>query len=263
MASTQLIAVKKTAKVASLAWRPPTQAASRARSSAATPTLTGAKTMCAPATSRSMFSTIITLRKMAAAAARPVAAATPAPSRPRIRLDRHRKQRRALLGLRLRLDRPVDHAAEIDDRNLQDDQQENGFPDHPVSVRDARIGTAAGNSHLPGRDRSFGPQILLQPLQQFAQERELPSAEAGPQAAVEVDRRVEQLLIDRSAFLGRFDAHCAPVGDTAGPRDQACPLEGVEMPGQRRALDSERQSQIVLRSPPVALEGAENQPGRE
>ena len=73
------------------------------------------------------------------------------PRWPRLEIERFRRQLSRLRRLRLGSHRPVDHQAEIDDRDLQDQHHEDELPDHRGSIRDAVPGPRGATGRRPSR----------------------------------------------------------------------------------------------------------------
>ncbi len=100
-------------------------------------------------------------------------------------------RRRALLGKRLRLDRPPDDQAEVDDGDLQHEQQEDGFPDHVRRVYAMAFRIGRGRVRLEGTRESVEPMSTeaLKPLLDAGEE-------AGCVNLSEFSQLIQELELD-------------------------------------------------------------------
>ena len=105
-----------------------------------------------------------------------------------------------------------------------------------------------------------GGDVVVQPVEHAAKRRHFVIAEAGPQLAVEPDGRRAQALEQCLARLGQLDDVDAPVVRLAAAGEQARGLHGVEVVGQRGALDADSLGHLALIGRPLRLERDQHEP---
>ena len=86
----------------------------------------------------------------------------------------------------------------------------------------------------------------MEPVEDPCEAGNLPFVEAGAQSAVERDGHVAQSEKERVAGGGQLDNVDAAVGRVAMASDQSVGLHGVEVVGQRRALNADGFGDLAL-----------------